>query len=272
LEESLSVYYCIDDYASLPNVDPEAIAAMDDQLTRKADIVFVASKTLLENKLALNGNTHYSPHGVDVDHFARAHEGNGPLPREMERLAHPIVGFFGLIDERLDVELVEYLARRRPEWEFVLIGRVALPAAGVPQTQNVHFLGPRPYESLPDYGRHFDATIIPYRNIEHVGHINPLKLREYLAMGKPVVSVRIPEAEKLSDVIAIADARDEFLSLLDAAVSNSGDETAARRRISRVAPESWEARVQAVLSHVKKALADDNPPNTDVTRSFAVRL
>jgi glycosyltransferase involved in cell wall biosynthesis len=247
LGESLVVYYCIDDYAALPDVDVDAVRSMDEVLTRRADLVFVASETLLATKAALNPRTYHSPHGVDVEHFAMANRSGGRIPDDIKTLLHPIVGFHGLIERWIDLDLVAYLARQRPEWSFLMIGRVAVPVAEVPQLPNLHFVGPRPYERLPEYGRHMDAAIIPYRLNQQVLHSNPLKLREYLAMGKPIVSVRTCETEKFADVLELADGPEQFLAKLDKALEKPKDGEAAARRMERVAASGWDARVAEVL-------------------------
>src|SRR5207302_3834993 len=144
---------------------------------------------LLAGKRALNANTHLSPHGVDFDHFVKAQDPALPLPDDVADLVaskRPIVGFFGLIERWIELGLVAYLAQQRPDWTFLMIGRVAVPEADVPRLPNLRFLGRRPYESLPAYGRAFSAAIIPYHLTPQVMHANPIKLREYLAMGKPI--------------------------------------------------------------------------------------
>jgi glycosyltransferase involved in cell wall biosynthesis len=255
LGESLSVYYVTDDHASLPGVDAEAVRAMDETLTRKADLVFVASETLLAGKKAVNPNTFHSPHGVDTEHFGRACAGGERAPDDIAGLPRPIIGFFGLIESWIDLELVAYLAERRPQWSFVMIGRVAVPEDAAPRLPNLHFLGRRRYEDLPGYGRHFDAAIIPYKLTQQVIHANPLKLREYLAMGKPIVSVWTPETEKFADVIEVARGREQFLAKLDKVMGQPDSQEAVRCRMDRVASMSWEARVAEVLEVVEASLA-----------------
>jgi glycosyltransferase involved in cell wall biosynthesis len=250
LGEGLSVYYCIDDYAALPDVNEEAVRAMDEEMTRKADLVFVASATLLESKLRLNPNTHVSPHGVDLDHFALARDEGAEVPEDVRNLPRPIIGFFGLIERWIDLELVDYLAVKRAEWTFVLIGRVAVPAEDVPRRENVRLLGVRPYELLPGYGKGFDVAIIPYRLTQQVVNANPIKLREYLAMGKPIVSVSTPEIDKYADVVRMTHTREEFLAQLDAAVADGHSPAEVSRRVARVATESWDARLRLVLDVV----------------------
>jgi glycosyltransferase involved in cell wall biosynthesis len=247
LGEGLSVYYCTDDYSAMPDVDSGAIRSMDEQLTREADFVFVTSDTLLGPKLRLNSNTRVSPHGVDFDHFAGAQDPALEVPPDVDGLSHPVVGFFGLIERWIDLDLINYLAERRPHYTFAMIGRVAVPADELPRRPNIHYLGKRPYDTLPAYAKSFDACIIPYRLNRQVFHANPLKLREYLATGKPVVSVSTPEIEKFADVVAIAHSREEFLERLDQAINEAATYDEVKRRMDRVAPTSWEATMHKVL-------------------------
>ncbi len=256
LGERLSVYYCIDDYAAMPNVNAQAIRAMDEEVTRRADLVFVASDTLLEPKRLLNPNTHLSPHGVDFDHFARAQDRTVEAPADVARLPRPIAGFFGLIERWIDLDLIDYLARERPQYSFVLIGRVAVPDEELPRRDNIHYLGQRPYDSLPAYGRQFDVSLIPYRLTQQVLHANPIKLREYLAMGKPVVSVSTPEIDKYADVVQIARTQEAFLAELDAALARPCSPEEVRRRQERVANETWQARVDQVMEVVLSQVED----------------
>lgn len=258
LGERLSVYYCIDDYAALPDVNVEAVGRMDAETTRKADLVFVASETLLEAKRRLNPHTYSSPHGVDFAHFARAQDAGLPIPADTADLPAPVIGFFGLVERWIALDLVDYLAAQRPQWTFLMIGRVAIPEEAVPCRPNIRFIGKRPYESLPAYGKQFDAAIIPYHLTQQVIHANPIKLREYLAMGKPIVSVSTPEIDKYQDVVAIAHSPEEFLAHLDRALHRPSSPEEIRQRMSRVDSESWEARLNEVLATVRKALAAEN--------------
>jgi glycosyltransferase involved in cell wall biosynthesis len=255
LGERLSVYYCIDDYASLPDVDVEAVRRMDDDLTRKADLVFVASGTLLERKRALNVDTHVSPHGVDFDHFVKAQDPALAVPADVAELRRPIIGFFGLIERWIELSLVAYLAAQRPDWTFLMIGRVAVPDADVPRLPNLHFLGRRPYETLPAYGKAFTAAIIPYHLTPQVIHSNPIKLREYLAMGKPIVSVSTPEIDKFAEVVSIARSHEEFLAKLDGAVAHGLTRAQIERQTALAAGMTWDANLRKVIAIVEDRLA-----------------
>jgi glycosyltransferase involved in cell wall biosynthesis len=254
LGEVLCVYYCIDDYAAHPGVDAAMIAARDRMLTQRADLVFVAPPALLEAKRALNASTWFAPHGVDADLFARAMAPATEVPEAAQRLNHPVVGYFGSIHEWIDVPLIEWLAAQRPAWSFLLVGHAAIPVPGLRALPNVVLAGAQPYEELPRWAKAFDVAIIPYRNNRQVQHANPLKLREYLATGRPVVSVGNPEISKFSRWVRIADDRQAFLAAIEAALA---EETPAVRtdRLAAVADQSWDSRVAEVLRMLSGALA-----------------
>jgi glycosyltransferase involved in cell wall biosynthesis len=261
--EKLSVYYCTDDHGSLSGVNERVVRAMDEETTRRASLVFVTSATLLEGKRNLNPNVFVSPHGVHVEHFGRAQDERLQAAADVSSLPRPVIGYFGVIEPRIDIELIDYLAEQRPQWTFLLIGRVAIPPHLLPGRSNIHFIGKRPYESLPSYGRIFDATIIPYRQNRFNFHANPLKLREYLAMGKPVVTVSTPEIERYADVVEIASSCEEFLAKLDRVLASHGEAKEIARRLDRVRPEGWNARLEEVLRIVKCHLNDPTRPVLD---------
>jgi glycosyltransferase involved in cell wall biosynthesis len=255
LGERLTVYYCTDDYSAMPGVNQQAVRAMDEELTRKADVVFATAETLVEMKRPLNDSTYFSPHGVDTDLFRRAQDPDLPLPADTADLPRPVVGFFGLIERWIDLELIDYLAEQRPGWTFLMIGRTAVPAEELPRRPNIHFIGQRPYTDMPAYGKQFDVAIIPFRLTDVILHANPLKLREYLAMGKPVVAVSTPEIDKFADIIETAHSREEFLAKLDAVLAQPESPAAVQRRLERVASASWNSRLEQVLRIVTEHLA-----------------
>lgn len=259
LGERLAVYYCIDDYAAYPGVHPGTVRAMDDETTRKADVVFVASDTLLAGKQRLNPNTHVSPHGVEFEHFARAQDPALPVPADIAHLKGPVVGFFGLIESFIDLDMIDWLAEQRPDWQFLFLGRVAVPAESLPRRPNVHFVGKRPYAELPAYAKRFDACVIPYRAGDWSYHANPIKLREYLATGKPVVAVETPQVNKFADVVEVAGSREEFLARLDKVIGTPPTPDEVARRMARVTGSSWTARAEAVIDTLRTEVAAARP-------------
>jgi glycosyltransferase involved in cell wall biosynthesis len=228
---------------------------MDADLLRAADQVFVASPRLLESKRLLNRSAVHAPHGVDVDLFSTAADASMPVAEGAKHLSHPVIGFYGLIEAWIDLDLIAYLASRRPQWTFVMIGRLAVdpgPLRGMP---NVLFPGPQPYESLPRWAAAFDVAIIPYRLTRQVINSNPLKLREYLATGKPVVAVSAPEIDQFAPYVRIANTPEQFLAHVDDALTH--DSPASRiARMRSVADMSWDARIDDVIDVVERRLTE----------------
>ncbi len=253
LGEELCVYYCIDDYAAHPGVDADTIGARDEALSRRADLLFVAPPALLAPKRALNPHVVAAPHGVDLSLFRQAADPATEPAAAARSLARPVVGFVGSIHEWIDIPMLEWLARQRPQWSFLLVGHAHVAVDGLRSLPNVHLPGAQPYAELPRWMRAFDAAIIPYRLNRQVANANPLKLREYLATGKPVVSVRNPEIENFSRWVRLADGREAFLRELDAALRDDTP-AAAAARMAAVAGQDWDHRVDAVLSTVADAV------------------
>jgi len=251
--ERLIVYYCIDDYAALPGVDSAEVTQMDTNLTRCADQVFVASSLMLEQKLRLNRATALAPHGVDVALFRTAADARLPVVEAVRTLDHPIVGFFGLIEAWIDLDLIASIAERRPQWTFLMIGRVAVDPGRAKTLPNVRFVGPQPYRSLPNWAKAFDVAIIPYRLTRQVVNAAPLKLREYLATGKPVVAVPTPEVERFAGLVRTARGTEEFIQQIESALSN--DPEADRvRRMEATRSMTWDRRIGEVVEIVERRL------------------
>lgn len=249
-----AIYYCIDDYAAHPGVDIQAISACDEELSRRADHVFVAPPALLPLKQQLNSHCSFSPHGVDVELFARAQRIDTEVPRQAASLGRPVVGYFGLIAAWTDIELIEWLALQRPQWSFLLVGHAHVDLATLRKLPNVALVGAQPYESLPGWAKAFDVAIIPYRLNRQVQNANPLKLREYLATGKPVVTVRTPEVDRFAAVVSIADTREEYLAAIERSLGET-DPQAGQRRMAAVQAMSWDQRVHDTLVVVRAVVA-----------------
>ena len=254
LGERLVVYYCIDDYAAFPGVDADSIQALDDALTRRADIVFVAPVSLLDAKRSLNGNVRFSPHGVDADLFAQADDPATVPAESAQGLRRPVIGYFGNIGPWIDRELLQHIARRRPEWTLLLVGHVTAPVDGLRECPNVIFAGQQPYETLPRWAAAFDVAVIPYLPTRQVKNANPLKLREYLATGKPVVSTTTPETARFAEVVALADTGEEFVAAIEAALAQDSPEL-HRRRQESVKGASWNDRFRQTAEAVDEVLA-----------------
>lgn len=253
--ESMSVFYAIDDYSALPGMDRAQVAAMDEHLSRSADLIYTVSPGLMASKQKLNSHVVFSPHGVDAELFGRAADPSLPLPEAARGLKSPVVGFFGVLDPRLDVKLIEYLARQRPDWTFLLVGRVAVDATALAAMPNVVMPGAVPYETVPDWARAFDIAIMPYFQDAFSKAANPLKMREYLATGRAVVSVPLPEVERFGGGVVVARSNEEFLAQLEHELAADSAAKRLARRES-VAPMTWDARVEEVIAHAERRLAE----------------
>lgn len=260
--EAMVVYYCIDDYAALPDVDANAVGRMDDELSRRADQVFVASALLLESKRRVSPNAVHAPHGVDVAMFRTVADPALPLPDAARSLRRPVIGFYGLIEAWIDLDLIAFLAAERPQWTFLLVGRLAVDPGPLKDLPNVVFAGPQPYVSLPRWAKAFDVAIIPYRPTRQVINSNPLKLREYLATGKPIVSVSTPEIDKFGEYVRIARDREQFLAQIEDALANDGPAD-RERRMAAVDSMSWDARIEEVVAVVERRLEAKAPRTYD---------
>jgi len=245
LGESLVVYYCTDEWSSFTYLDGQKMSAMERQLMQRADVCFMTARSLLESKQDINPNTFLASHGVDHAHFAKALAPATIIPAEIATLSHPIIGFFGLIQEWIDMDLLARMAQMHPDWSIVLIGKCAVDTSALASLPNIHLLGRRPYEALPGYCRAFDVGIIPFEVNELTRNINPIKLREYLSAGLPVVSTDLPEVKFYGDQVYVARGRDEFISKVEQAIREDSAE-ARRSRSDSMRGETWEARVSAV--------------------------
>jgi glycosyltransferase involved in cell wall biosynthesis len=245
LGESRVIYHCVDEYSAFAGVPRDAMRRMEDALVRRADLVIASSESLCAERRRLNPRTFFVSHGVDVAHFSRAVAPETAPPDDARGLTRPVIGFFGLIAEWVDLGLIREMARRRPEWTFVLIGKATVDTAPLRGLPNVRLLGQKPYGTLPAYCRAFDVGIIPFRVEELTLKANPLKLREYLAAGLPVVSSDLPEVGKYAGLVRLASGPDAFVAAIEGALGERG-EAAARARIEAMKHESWETRVEEI--------------------------
>jgi glycosyltransferase involved in cell wall biosynthesis len=190
-----------------------------------------------------NPNTFLVTHGVDIAHFRKACDAELAIPAEMAALDRPVIGFFGLIADWVDLELIRYLAISRPKWNFVLIGKITTDIKIFERVNNIHLLGQKTYQQLPMYAKGFDVAILPFAINELTLAANPLKLREYVAAGLPVVSSAIPEAEKLSNVLRIGRDKADFLNqiqkILDSGIT--GPQLSISKQMDN---ESWDDKVE----------------------------
>ncbi len=243
LGEKTLVYHCVDEFSEFTGTDKAGILDLERRLMEKSDCVIVSADVLYRNKRRHNPKTFLVTHGVDVHHFRKACDPRTVIPEDIGRRPKPVIGFFGLIADWVDLDLVRFLAASRPEWSFVLIGKAVTDLRAVGALPNVALLGPKPYAALPAYAKAFDVAILPFVLNELTIAANPLKLREYLAAGLPVVSSAIPEAERLKTVLRLARNPDEFLNEIQGIIDSR--QTGPQLSISQqMDGESWDAKVE----------------------------
>lgn len=248
LEAELLIYHCVDEFSAFSQTPGRAIAEAEARLARSADLVITSAERLLQSKRALNPNTCLVRHGVDFAHFSRALDPEVGVPEDVARLARPIIGFFGLVADWVDIELLEKVARAFPEASVVILGALRTDVSRLGWLSNVHFLGRKPYAELPAYCRAFDVALMPFRINELTLNANPLKVREYLAAGLPVVSTAIPEVEALGQCLVGRD-HDAFIARVREALEDPGP---SRRRSEAIRHESWAARLEEIRDHVRQ--------------------
>ena len=254
LGEKLIVYHCVDEFSEFTGTDKNAILGMERDLLRKADQVLVSSGPLYETKKLHNARTSMVTHGVDIDHFRKACDPKVVVPADIAKLTHPVIGFYGLVADWVDLKLMRFLAVSRPSWSFALIGKVDTDCSAVEDLANVHFLGQKPYSALPAYSAGIDVAILPFAINELTLASNPLKLREYLAAGLPVVTTDIPEARRLGEHVRIGTSYEEFLEHIESCLARGAGPQVSIS--DAVAGESWDSKVEEMSSLIQPLLTD----------------
>ncbi len=246
LGEDLAVYYCVDEWATFPGLDRTGTIAMERSLLERVDATFATSLALRDKKAEHCKHTFLAPHGVDYAKFARALDDELEVPPDLAGLPRPVVGFFGTLRDFLDYDLMAHIAKARPDWSLALIGQELCDIGPLKGLPNVHLLGQKTHDELPAYCKGFDVGLVPYRIDNDVKFINPLKLREYLSAGLPVVSTNMPEVQPYAHLCHIADTGDEMVAAIERALAE-GSAAARARRSALMKTETWEGRVAAVL-------------------------
>jgi UDP-galactopyranose mutase len=246
----------------LPAGAPPELVALEQELFRLADVVFTGGRSLYEVKVRQHRNVHALPSAVEVAHFARARR-PAPDPQDQAAIPGPRIGYYGVIDERLDTQLITDVAERRPDWQMVLVGPVAkLAPEEVPSGPNIHHLGLKRYGELPDYLGGWDVAIMPFARNEATRYISPTKTPEYLAGGRPVVSTSIRDVVEpygRMGLVRIADTADDFVDAIDAALRD--DVPALLRRADGLLAEmSWDATWARMDGLVQSAASDRAQP------------
>jgi glycosyltransferase involved in cell wall biosynthesis len=257
LRPAICVYDNMDELACFRSA-PDGLLELETQLLQRADIVFTGGHSLYEAKKHRHDNIHAIPSSIDTSHFGKAREESIRTPADQALIASPRIGFFGVIDERMDLELLAGAAVLRPSWQFVMIGPTAkIDPATLPGLENIHWLGAKPYASLPNYLHGWDVGIMPFVLNESTRFISPTKTPEFLAAGIPVVST--PIADVVSPygddgLVEIASSAAEFVAAIERLRGPRSDSWLAKVD-QRLAKSSWNLtwkQMEAAMESVKK--------------------
>jgi hypothetical protein len=246
LGEERVIYHVVDEFSAFSDASRH-VAELERRILRRADLVIASSEKLLDAKRKVNPNAVLVRHGVDLAHFAKALDPALEVPEELARLPKPVIGFFGLVADWIDLELVRAVADRHPRASVVLVGKVATSTAALEGARNVHLLGRKSYAALPAWCRGFDVAITPFRLNELALAANPLKAREYVAAGLPNVCTDLPELRAIPGCTVARD-REAFVEEVGRWLDRGGPDPA---RSALVRAEGWEAKVEEMCGHLE---------------------
>lgn len=251
--ERLAVYHCIDDFTVIdyPLVKSGIIAQLEATLCRRVDLIFARTEELTAAKRQFNPNTCFLPGGVDIDLFDPTQVPN--LPADIASLPKPRIGLVGTLDNRLDIELLVYCAQNLPEASFVFVGPVKrhlINLNSLEELPNVHFFSARPHTEIPAVVATFDTCLIPYRVTPYTEGVSPLKLYEYLAMGKPVIATNLPYLRREANHIRLASTPEAFLAQVKAALATPPEAKKQAQWRSVSEGYSWENQVNTIEHHL----------------------
>lgn len=258
MNESLMIYHVSDKYDANTMdhaTDPAFIRKLHERAIDAADLVFYSSRKLLDEATAGLEKSHLLEQAVDFDHWSRLSSGDLKIAEAVDKIPRPRIGYFGAIEPWLiDQDLIKRASLERPEWNWIFIGNKSR-GLEIEDLPNVHFLPPVPYDELPHYAAGFDVCVLPWNTeVPFTSYGSAIKVREYLASGKPVVISPLPEYESMREVLRIGRSRDQFLELVEDALREQGTELAQMRQ-SAVRAGTWDARAEWVSELIEQALA-----------------
>lgn len=264
------IYERTDLFEEMPGADRTYITSLDDELTESADLVLYVNKALWEQGIRKNSNSLLIGHGVDYERFAKAEESKY-VPDDIREIPRPIAGYFGDITEDVcDFELLEYAAKKLTNISFVLVGPISSGVTKLKKYNNIYFLGQKPYEEIPHYGKMFDVAIMPWKKNRWIEFCNPVKTKEYLALGKPIVSIDYPELKPYCDIVYPASDYDGFVRGIRIALQED-DPSLKRERQKKVQNETWDSKVEQIEAFIEKDLQQKRDSNVQLVTQEAPR-
>lgn len=256
-QPELIIYDCMDELSMFKDA-PATLLDNEEKLFKKADLVFTGGQSLYEYKKDKHYNIHPFPSSIDKQHFS---SGIGqPDPADQAKIAGPRIGFFGVIDERLDIALLDGVAKARPDWQIIMIGPIVkINPADLPKHNNIHYLGPKNYQELPLYLAHWDAAFLPFAKNESTRFISPTKTPEYLCANIPVVSTSITDVVKPygeMGIVNIADEAGAFVKAIEFALVQKEEKEWQEKVDKFLASNSWDLTWQKMSDLVKGTIYD----------------
>lgn len=266
------VYDCMDELSAFRGA-PEALRFHERELLKRADVVFTGGHSLFEAKRDKHPFIHAFPSSIDREHFMQARN-RGADPEDQKRIGHPRLGFFGVIDERFDIELIDAVAAARPHWQFVMLGPVTkIDPEALPQRLNIHYLGAKTYDELPGYIAGWDVALLPFAINEATRYISPTKTPEYLAAGKPVVSTPITDVIRpygQMDLVRIAGTPEEFIDAIEASLKPEATSKEWLERVDQfLANISWDQTWAGMSELIDRVSLHRRKPNVMAPKARA---
>jgi beta-glucosidase/6-phospho-beta-glucosidase/beta-galactosidase/glycosyltransferase involved in cell wall biosynthesis len=248
------VYDCMDELSQFTGA-PRQLVQNEARLIEHADVVFTGGYELGDKKRQQHDNVHTFGCGVEFEHFNKANDPNTGIPADIDFMARPIFGWFGVVDERVDYALVGEVARLRPDWSFAMVGPVVKVDPNLlPHSPNLFFMGGRDYQILPNYCRAFDVCMMPFAMNASTQFINPTKALEYMATGRPIISTPVRDVvRQWSDIVSIVRTADEFIAAAEKLLKQS-DKERIERGLELARKSSWENTVKTMQGLIKDAI------------------
>lgn len=271
LEPTITVFDCMDELSAF-KFAPVALKENEQRLLKKADVVFTGGYSIYEAKRNTHAHIYPFPSSIDREHFSAARSIEQD-PADQAGIPHPRFGFYGVIDERFDIEMIGAAATARPDWQFVLIGPIVkIDEATLPKNLNIHYLGGKNYQELPHYLAGWDVAIIPFAQNESTRFISPTKTPEYLAAGKPVISTPIRDVVSPygdNALVHIAANAEEFVQAGDALLASQDHSSWLTRVDAFLAGNSWDRTWSEMAQHIEaRIVSRQNTTASETDTSF----
>lgn len=278
IESKLVVYDCMDELSAFRGA-PVGLRALEAELFARADVVFTGGETLYRAKRLLHPSVHYFPSSIDREFFATARRIKAD-PDDQGGIPRPRLGYCGVIDERMDLDLLRSVAEIRPDWHFVMVGPVVkISSSELPQGANIHYLGAKEYHTLPSYMAGWDVGLLPFARNESTRFISPTKTPEYLAAGIAVVSTPITDVVcpyGTEGLVHIAETSDEFIGCIETAITNRDNQTRLARVDGFLSQKSWDHTWHGMSSvlhaHLQSKTSEDTAALLDPSRTNSSRI